>query len=166
MQTVHIIKDAGALSKAIKSIATRSKKLDHDLHSVAVSALHHAFEHGSTAPMLNLLDAIGKSQRKGALKNWLDKFGCFMVKETGTVGIDPVKRKAGFKEADAIKTPFWELTADTDGNTQLSSVDMLNNLLKRLTSAKAKGKLDAHGDSVIAALQAAIPATHEATQNA
>ena len=166
MQTVHIIKDAGELSKAIKSISTRSKKLDTDLHSVAVSALHHAFAHGSTAPMLNLLDAVGKSQRKGALKNWFDKYGCFMVKETGTVGIDPAKRNAGFKEAEAIKTPFWELTPDTDGNTPLSSVDMVANLLKRLNKMKAQGKLDAKGDSVIAALQAAIPATQEATQNA
>lgn len=161
MQTVHIIKDAGDLSKAIKSIATRSKKLDTDLHSVAVSALHHAFEHGSTAPMLNLLDAVGKSQRKGALKNWLDKFGCFMVKESGTVGIDPVKRKEGFKEAEACKTPFWELTADTDGNTPLSSADMVANFLKRLTKMKAQGKLDANGDSVIAALSAVIPAPAE-----
>ena len=158
MKTVHIIKDSTALNKAIKSIASRAKSLDADLHSAAVSALYHAFEHKSTAPMLNLLEAVGKSQRKGALKNWLDHYGCFMVKEGGTIGIDPIKHNKGFLQAEAVATPFWELTPDRDGITMLSSADMVQALIKRMTNAQAKGKLDADGERMIAALKAVIPA--------
>ena len=112
-----LITEGKDLNSLIKSIANRGKLLDRDLHVAGVSALYHAYTHGSTAFAQQLIEAIGASGRKGALKKWLFHFGCFMVKEDNkTLGIDKDLKVKGFDaiSKDAIATPFWKLTADKD----------------------------------------------------
>lgn len=163
----NLITDAKALGSLIKSIGNRGKLLDRDLHQAAVSALFHAYTHRSTAATQQLLDAMGKAGRKGALKTWLFHFGCFEFKEDGkTLGIVKAMKAADFDKikVEAIDTPFWELTADKDDAGLVDAMAAVQALVKRLTKANTDGKLDADGASVLAKLSSVVPAVVLATQ--
>lgn len=156
-----LITEGKDLNSLIKSIANRGKLLDRDLHIAGVSALYHAYTHGSTAFAQQLVEAIGSSGRKGALKKWLFHFGCFMVKEDNkTFGIDKDLKAKGYDAIakDAIETPFWELTADKDDQEFVDAMAQVQSLIKRLTTAKTKGKLRAEDEAVLAKLAMVAPA--------
>lgn len=149
------------LNSLIKSIGNRGKLLDRDLHVAGVSALFHAYTHGSTAFAQQLIEAIGNSGRKGALKKWLFHFGCFMVKEDNkTFGIDKELKAKGFDavKTDAIATPFWELTPDKDEAEFVDAMAKVQALIKSLTNAKANGKLRPEDEAIIAKLSLVAPA--------
>jgi len=78
-----LIEKAAEVSKQIESIARRAKKLDHDIHVVAVSCLHHANKHGDVTLMQKLIESLGKSQRRNAVIAWACAYGKFEVNETG-----------------------------------------------------------------------------------
>lgn len=139
-----IISDSTVLSKLIKSIATRGRGLDKDIHIAAVSALAHGFEHGSTAHAETLMAAMPKSARGKALQVYLMDLGCFMVKEDGkTLGINKDKRTAGFTtKAQALSTPFWEYTKDIAPPSPVEAMELVRNLIKRLQKAHGEGLLD------------------------
>jgi len=153
-----IISDSTELSKLIKSIASRGKGLDKDIHRAAVSALSHGFEHGSTAHAETLLAAMPKSARGKALHLYLMELGCFMVKEDGkTLGINKEKRSAGFVlKATALSTPFWEYTKEVTPPSPVEAMELVRNLIKRLQKAKGEGMLD--DSSVLDKLMQVAPA--------
>lgn len=161
-----LITEGKDLNSLIKSIGNRGKLLDRDLHVAGVSALYHAYTHGSTAFAQQLIEAIGAAGRKGALKKWLFHFGCFMVKEDNkTFGIDKDLKAKGFDaiSKDAIATPFWELTADKDDQEFVDAMAQVQSLIKRLTTAKANGKLRAEDEGVLAKLAMVAPAVISGT---
>lgn len=156
-----LITEGKDLNTLIKSIGNRGKLLDRDLHVAGVSALYHAYTHGSTAFAQQLVEAIGSSGRKGALKKWLFHFGCFIFKEDNkTFGIDKDLKVKGFDaiSKDAIATPFWELTTDKDDVEFVDAMQQVRSLIKRLTTAKQNGKLRAEDEAVLAKLAMVAPA--------
>ena len=57
--------------KAIKLIAVAGKKLDERIHEVGVSGLAHCLEHGDSTALTALCNAMPKSARGNALKEWI-----------------------------------------------------------------------------------------------
>lgn len=169
-QAFAIVTDKAQLSALIKSIGTRGRSLDKAIHQAAVSALWHGFQHKSTGYAENLLAEMGKSSRKNALRAWLLDMGCFMVKEDGkTLGIDATARAAGFDEARAIDTPFWDYNKEPEVMTKLDAMEAVRKLVKRLTKAKEDGLLDAEGLDVLAKVAQVAPSvveTEETTDEA
>src|SRR5690625_2520776 len=80
---MNIIQSAADVRKVIKSIGTRAKKLDKDIHIVAVSCLHHADEHGDVTLMQELITSLGRSQRRNAVIAWAIAYGKFQANENG-----------------------------------------------------------------------------------
>lgn len=101
----NLITGSKAIDTAIKSIATRGKSLDKDIHIAAVSTLMHADEHGDVTLAQRLVDAIPQSARKNALKDWFLAMGKFSY---DTQNKTLIFNKQGVTMKDkAIATPFW-----------------------------------------------------------
>src|SRR5690606_15368456 len=66
-----IITDVAKLNKAIDSIASRGKKLDHGSQVAGRSAIAHVEECGDIGPVSRLYHARGKGARKSTLTAWL-----------------------------------------------------------------------------------------------
>jgi hypothetical protein len=154
---IQLITDSKLLTKAIESLALRGKKYDSDLHLALCSALYHQYEYKSTAHTVAILAALPNTARKAAAKLWLDDFGCLMVKENGNLGIDAAKHSSGFNEATVIATPFWEYSKE-QAPTAIVAMDLVNNLIKKLSKAKGEGLLDADSLTVLERLSAVVPA--------
>ena len=70
-----IITDVSKLNAAIKSIATRSAKLDQDIQIAGLSCLYQIEQHGNVMPLCALRKALGKGHRANALDLWAFEFG-------------------------------------------------------------------------------------------
>ncbi len=129
---MKIMQTAAEVTKAISSIQNRAKKLDNDIHTVAVSCLHHADAHGDVTLMQNLILAMGKSQRRNALIGWANAFGKFQPNEKGK-NVDYCKTNTTDIEG-AIETSPWDFSPEQ----AFKPFDMqaeLKKLLKRATKA-------------------------------
>ncbi len=129
---MKIMQTAAEVTKAISSIQNRAKKLDNDIHTVAVSCLHHADQHGDVTLMQNLILAMGKSQRRNALIGWANAFGKFQPNEKGK-NVDYCKSNTTDIEG-AIETSPWDFSPEQ----AFKPFDMqaeLKKLLKRATKA-------------------------------
>lgn len=158
-QAVRIETESTKLSTLIKSIATRGKKLDQDLHIAACSALFHAYEHKNASFAQSLLEALNKSARKNALKVWLLDFGPFLIKEDGNWGMNAEKQKQGWLlRADAESTPFWQYTTEPEV-APINAMELVSKLIAKLNKAKENGKLDSESATVLERLQKVAPAT-------
>lgn len=157
VKPIRLITDSKLLTKAIASLASRGKKYDSDLHLALCSALYHQFKYRSTAHTVTILAALPNTARKAAAKLWLDDFGCLMTKENGNLGIDEAKHSKGFNEATVIATPFWEYSKET-APTAIVAMDLVNNLIKKLSKAKGEGLLDADSLTVLERLAQVVPA--------
>lgn len=134
---LQLIKDAKKLNTAIKSIATRGKKLDADIHLCAVSCLYHAQEHGDVTLLTRLVDAMPKSGRRKALIHWACEHGKLAYKEKEQAfNLDKGKSKS-WKLAAAEATPFWEFTVE-----KAPSDVTLEGLVKMVHNKIVKGKED------------------------
>ena len=104
---MKLLTGAAAINTAITSIAKRGKLFERDLHTVAVSTLQHAMQHGDITLANKLIAALGKSQRTNALRDWYINFGPFAYDAT-TRAMTFVKgsNKTDIKPAMAL--PFWE----------------------------------------------------------
>lgn len=129
---MDIMQTAAEVNKAISSIQNRAKKLDKDIHTVAVSCLHHADQHGDVTLMQNLILAMGKSQRRNALIGWANAFGKFQPDEKGR-NVEYCRGNTTDIEG-AIGISPWEFTPEQ----AFKPFDMqaeLKKLLKRATKA-------------------------------
>lgn len=154
-----LVTEGTKLNTLIKSIGTRSKTLDRDIHIAGLSALWHGFEHKSTGYAEELLKAMGKSSRKNALRAWLLDMGCFMVKDDGkTLGIDKERHSAGWAmQTRATETPFWEHNKEPEVLTQVDAMEAVRKLIERLSRAQSKGQLDSVGVEVLAKVKQLAP---------
>lgn len=111
--------DGKKLDLAIKSIATRGKKLDEDIQAAALSAIWHFGVRTNGAGELigdvgfinRLFKALGKGARHVAMTEWLTKFGGVSA-NTGADKADNPFRKDKNKVVDlegAAKTPWFEM---------------------------------------------------------
>lgn len=103
--TFKMLDGAKAIDTAIKSIATRGKTLERDIHIAAVSCLNHADLHGDITLAQKLVEAVPSLARKNALKDWFlahGKFSYDMENKALTYN-----KKGVTLLQEAIETPFW-----------------------------------------------------------
>lgn len=136
--------DSKTLKTRIASIKTRSKKLDSDIHDVAVGCLEHAQEHGNFTPCGDLVNAMGRSARREDIKAWFAFFGPVKFERDSNKA---TKRKTTdeqyrpFDVEKARKTPFWELIQDKPPEP-VAYTDIIGKLwagIKRAEKAREEG---------------------------
>jgi hypothetical protein len=131
------IEGAKAIDTAIKSIATRGKSLERDIHVAAVSCLMHADMHGDVTLAQKLVEAVPSLTRKNALRDWFQAHGKFGYDVQGkTLTFD---KKGNTLLDAAIATPFWEFKQETAYNGFNIEAAVLQ-LVKRAEKAIEKGE--------------------------
>lgn len=80
---MQIIEKAKNVRNQISLVKSRAKKLDDQVHFVAVSCLWHADKHGDITLMQELIESMGKSQRRNAVIAWAIAYGKFEADEKG-----------------------------------------------------------------------------------
>ncbi len=129
---MKIIEKAKNVRDQISLVKSRSKKLDDQIHTIAVSCLWHADKHGDVTLMQELIESMGKSQRRNAVIGWANAFGKFQPNEKGK-NVDYCKTNTTDIEG-AIETSPWDFTPEQ----AFKPFDMqaeLKKLLKRATKA-------------------------------
>lgn len=104
--TFKMLDGAKAIDTAIKSINTRGKSLQRDIHVAAVSCLNHADKHGDVTLAQKLVDAVPTLARKNALRDWFIAHGKFSYDATEKVLT--FNKKGTTQLEQAIAMPFWE----------------------------------------------------------
>ena len=135
--TFKIIESAKAIDTAIKSIATRGKSLERDIHVAAVSCLVHADKHGDVTLAQKLVEAVPSLARKNALRDWFmahGKFGYSMEEKAFTYD-----KKATTHTEAAIETPFWLFKPEAEYKPLDLQAAILQ-LVKRVDAAVEKGE--------------------------
>lgn len=78
-----IMRNKTEILKSIKSINSRSAKLQRDIHAVAVECLQHAEAHGDATLMKTLYLALPTGQRREALLVWCNTYSPLRVTQQG-----------------------------------------------------------------------------------
>jgi hypothetical protein len=139
---MNIITDKAELNKFIDSIATRGKKLDHDIHVAACSALTHLGDHGDIGFVNRLFLALPKGARKAAMTSWLLTHGALKANTEGDKATKPfVFDKTKTTDVEAGKNdPWFDHKPDQAPDTVFDLQAALMGVLK-----KAQGKELVHG---------------------
>ena len=135
--TFKIIDGAKAIDTAIKSINTRGKSLERDIHVAAVSCLVHADKHGDVTLAQKLVDAVPSLARKNALRDWFIAHGKFDYDMTNKALT--FNKKGTTLTDEAIATPFWEFKQEAEYKPFNLEAAVLQ-LVKRAESAIEKGE--------------------------
>lgn len=77
------MRNKSEILKSIKSINSRSAKLQRDIHAVAVECLQHAEAHGDATLMKTLYLALPTGQRREALLVWCNTYSPLRVTQQG-----------------------------------------------------------------------------------
>lgn len=147
---IKLLTGAQAITTAINSIAKRGKLFERDLHTVAVSTLQHAMQHGDITLANKLIGALGKSQRVNALRDWYINFGPFSYDAT-TKAMTYVKGSNLTDIKPAMAMPFWEFK-------QEAAYVPFDLQAAILTLVKRADKAIQHGDKVDKAALAQLAA--------
>lgn len=137
--TFKMLDGAKAIDTAIKSINTRGKSLQRDIHIAAVSCMNHADKHGDVTLAQKLVDAVPTLARKNALRDWFIAHGKFSYDATEK-SLTFNKKGTTNLEA-AIATPFWEFKQEAE----YVPFDLQAAIL---TLVKRADKAMQHGDKV------------------
>ena len=133
--------DIKQIDSKIKSIKTRGKNIDKDIHETGVAIMRHAMAHGDYSAANRLVDAMPKSARtKAFIKwfsdhtpyNWTEKEKCFKLPK------DASKRRQ-FMIDEAKAVPFWEYTVEKEPEA-LDIDKAIASLFKRYEKAKKEGR--------------------------
>lgn len=136
-QTFKMLEGAKAIDTAIKSISTRGKTLERDIHVAAVSSLNHAELHGDITLAQKLVDAVPTMARKNALRDWFLAHGKFSYDvENKTLTFN---KKGVTLLQEAIDTPFWAFKPEPE-YTPFDINAAVAHLLKRAEKAVEKGE--------------------------
>ena len=129
---MKIIEKAKNVRDQISLIKTRSKQLDDQVHIIAVSCLYHAEQHGDVTLMQELIDSMGRSQRRSAVIAWAEAYGKF---ERNSKGKNVVFCRAKQTDLEGAKNESpWDFSPEP----AFRPFDMeaeLKKLLKRATKA-------------------------------
>jgi len=137
---MELIKDTKKLNTAIKSIGTRGKQLDGDIHLAAVSCLYHAEQFGDHTLITRLVNAMPNSGRPKALVRWVEDFSLLSFdKETKAFKITSSKKKVWNIEG-ASEMPFWEYLPEKD-IAELSIDALVKFVVGKIEKASDNGKL-------------------------
>jgi hypothetical protein len=127
------------LDAAIKSIATRGKKLDSDIQEAALSAISHFAEHGDIVFVNKLYLALSAGARKSSLALWFVTFTKAAVNtDAATKALAPfnVDKAKEFDLDGAMSTPWYDMKKEPE-------LDELFDIQKALASLIAKAKKSA-----------------------
>lgn len=134
---MKLIKGAEAIDKAIVSIQTRGKKLDHDIHVAAVSCLAHHKQHGDVTLINRLVEAMPKGSRVNALREFVQAVGGVSYDEKAKA-FKHEKGKAFDMEA-AVATSWTEYKPEPEYKP-FDAMAAMKAMLKRVDDADpAKG---------------------------
>lgn len=128
-----VLLDVKGMDLAIKSIATRAKKLDSDVQIVALSAIDHLDKHGDTTFVNRLYLCMGKGARKSALAQW------FMAHGKVSANVGDNKREQPFSydkekktNMDAAKaTPWYDFAPEPEVDEMFDITAALHRLVQR-----------------------------------
>ena len=126
-----IIEGSGAILKAIESIASRGKKLDHDIHKAALSVAVHAYGCGDITLAQRLIEALPKGFRRNALLAWLCEYGPFCPSEDGK-SVAYRKIEGDLRIDAAAADPFWDYKQEPP----FKPFDLTDYLAKAVTRAE------------------------------
>ena len=142
----------------IKSIKTRGKNIDKDIHETGIAIMRHAAKHGDYTRANKLVDAMPKSGRtKAFIKwfsdhtplNWNDKEKVFKLPKNKD------KRRA-FLIDEANAVPFWEYTVEvTPGTIDVDKCLQFQTILEQ-TSKRLEKVEETKGDKAAFLKRAAL----------
>jgi len=132
----------------IKSIKTRGKNIDKDIHETGVAIMKHALAHGDYTRANKLVDAMPKSGRTKAFIKWFSDHTPYNWNEkekTFKLPKNKDKRRAFLiDEADAV--PFWEYTVEvTPGTIDVDKCLQFQTILEQ-TSKRIEKAEETKGD--------------------
>jgi len=137
VQGMKLITGKAAIEAAIKSILTRGKKLDSDIHVAGVSCLNHIELHGDITLAVRLIDSMPKGSRVNALREWMNVHGKLRY-NAETKEWSYAKDKTTLLE-EAIATSWTEFKPETayrplDFETELTK--LITKAFERVQSKK------------------------------
>jgi hypothetical protein len=133
--------DIKTIDKKIKSIKTRGKNIDKDIHETGVAIMQHAMAHGDYSAANRLVDALPKSGRTKAFIKWFSDHTPYNWNEqekTFKLPKNKDKRRQ-FMIAEAEAVPFWEYTVEKEPEA-LDIDKIIASLFKRVEKAKNDGR--------------------------
>lgn len=126
---MDIILKAKNVRNQIALVKTRAKKLDDQVHTIAVSCLYHADQHGDVTLMQELIESMGRSQRRNAVIAWASAYGKFQPNEKGK-NVDYCRANATDLESAKNESP-WDFKPEQP----FKAFDMESELKKLLKRA-------------------------------
>jgi hypothetical protein len=135
------IMDIKTIDKKIKSIKTRGKNIDKDIHETGVAIMQHAEEYHDYSAANRLVDALPKSGRTKAFIKWFSDHTPYNWNEqerTFKLPKNKDKRRQ-FMIAEAEAVPFWEYTVEKEPEA-LDIDKIIASLFKRVEKAKNDGR--------------------------
>lgn len=145
---MKLLTDNAALAKAIKSIAVRGQKLDHDIHVAGVSCLAHIVEHSNTTLLNDLVNALPKGARKHAFIEWALAYGTVSLLDKSLDGdkdkiakgqVFKLDRSKSFDQEQAIANAWWNFKPEADLLTAFDVHRAVAQLVKRVSKATKDG---------------------------
>lgn len=142
---MRILEKAKNVRDQIELVKSRSKKLDDQIHTIAVSCLWHADQHGDITLMQDLIKAMGRSQRRNAVIGWANHFGKFKPSDDGKSVV--FCRENNTDIEGAIGTSPWDFSPEK----AFKPFDMnaeLDKLLSRAQKAMEKERFIGNADTI------------------
>ncbi|QNO11426.1 hypothetical protein Aristophanes_00002 [Acinetobacter phage Aristophanes] len=145
---MKLITDNAALAKAIKSIAVRGQKLDHDIHVAGVSCLAHIAEHSNTTLLNDLVNALPKGARKHAFVEWALAYGSVRTLDRANPAdadkiakgqVFALDRSKAFDLDGAVANAWWNFKPEADLLSAFDVHKAVAQLVKRVTKATKDG---------------------------
>jgi hypothetical protein len=146
------------INAKIKSIKTRGKNIDKDIHMTGVAIMRHAMAHGDYSAANRLVDAMPKSGRTKAFIKWFSDHTPYNWNEKDKVFKLPRNKdnRRAFLIDEANAVPFWEYTIEKEPG-EVDVEKMLASLFKRVKTAKEQGR-EVKGEETLAKVAAALNA--------
>lgn len=121
-----------AIDTKIKSVATRGKTLQADMHLLCCSILEHLMQHEDTRVVERFTAALPAAARINAVKQWFELYAPITYHK-GKPGFNRAKKNSAECIArDGFEKPFWLLK----GNEGVAYQPM--NVIQTLSSLVAK----------------------------
>ena len=145
---MKLITDNAVLAKAIKSIAVRGQKLDHDIHVAGTSCLQHIANHSDTTLLNDLVNALPKGARKHAFVEWALAYGSVRTLDRANPAdadriakgqVFALDRTKQFDLEGAIANAWYNFKPEPDLLTAFDVHKAVAQLVKRVTKATREG---------------------------
>ena len=145
---MKLFTDNAALAKAIKSIAVRGQKLDHDIHVAGVSCLAHIAAHSDTTLLNDLVNALPKGARKHAFVEWALAYGNVSLLDKSLDGdkdkidkgqVFKLDRSKEYNQEQAIANAWYNFKPEADLLTAFDVHKAVAQLAKRVSKATKDG---------------------------